>query len=69
MDTLIPTKRETEILRLIADELTSKEIAQQLFISSDTVQSHRRNLLIKLDARNTAGLMRKAFERRLLVIG
>jgi len=69
MVTATPTKREREILRMIADELTSKEIAQQLYISSETVQTHRKNLLIKLNARNTAGLVRRAFESRLLVIG
>ncbi len=64
-----PTKREREVLQLIADELTSKEIAKQLFISADTVLTHRKNLLSKLNAKNTAGLMRKAYERRLLVLG
>ncbi len=68
MVTATPTKREREILRMIADELTSKEIAQQLYISSETVQTHRKNLLIKLNARNTAGLVRRAFESRLLVL-
>jgi len=69
MIAVVPTKREREVLHLIADELTTKEIAQQLYISYETVQTHRKNLLIKLDARNTAGLMRRAFERRLLVVG
>jgi len=68
MVTATPTKREREILRMIADELTSKEIAQQLYISSETVQTHRKNLLIKLNARNTAGLVRRAFESQLLVL-
>jgi len=63
-----PTKREKEILDLIAHELTTKEIARQLFISSETVQTHRKNLLIKLKAKNTAGLVRRAFETRLLVV-
>jgi DNA-binding CsgD family transcriptional regulator len=68
MTATAPTKRERQVLHLIAHELTSKEIAQQLFISSETVQTHRKNLLIKLSAKNTAGLMRRAFETRLLVI-
>jgi len=66
MKTSAPTKREKEILGLIADELTTKEIASQLYISADTVQTHRRNLLLKLEARNTAGLIRRAFENRFL---
>jgi len=61
-----PSKREKEVLGLIANELTTKEIAQTLYISTDTVQTHRRNLLVKFDARNTAGLIRRAFECRVL---
>lgn len=61
-----PTKREREILGLIANELTTKEIAKTLYISTDTVQTHRKNLLCKLEARNTAGLIRRAFENRYL---
>lgn len=54
------TKRELEILRLIGEEFTNTEIADQLFISENTVFTHRRNLLGKLSARNTAGLIRSA---------
>ena len=68
MKNVFPTKREREILHLIANEHTTKEIAQQLFISSETVQTHRKNLLIKFEVKNTAGLVRRAFERRLLVV-
>jgi len=68
MKALYPTKREKEVLGLIADELTTKEIAQKLYISTDTVQTHRKNLLVKLQARNTAGLIRRAFEHRFLVL-
>jgi len=63
-----PTKREKEVLGLIANELTSKEIAQTLYISKDTVESHRKSLLIKFDAKNAAGLIRRAFEERYLVV-
>jgi len=69
MKALVPTKRERQVLGLIAEEYTSKEIASQLYISQETVQSHRRNLMMKLEARNTAGLMKRAYERRLLVVG
>lgn len=54
------TARETEVLMLIAKEYTNQEIADRLFISPHTVVSHRRNLLQKLNARNTAGLVRQA---------
>ncbi|MEZ5053808.1 MAG: response regulator transcription factor [Chitinophagales bacterium] len=54
------TKREEEILKLIIDEKTTKEIAEELFISEKTVENHRTNLMIKLDAKNMAGLVKKA---------
>ena len=60
------TKRETEILELIAYELTTKEIANKLYISTHTVISHRKNLMAKLDVKNTAGLVRKGFENGIL---
>lgn len=56
------TKREREILRLIADGLKNQEIAEQLFISPRTVDTHRGNLLRKLGVKNTAGLVRYAME-------
>lgn len=57
--------REREVLYLIAFEYSSKEIAAQLFISTHTVLSHRKNLLAKLCAKNTAGLIRRAFEEHI----
>ncbi len=60
------TKREKEVLTLIADGHTNHEIAEKLFISADTVDSHRRNLMGKLNARNTAMLIKCAFTNRLL---
>lgn len=59
-DEPILTSRETEVLALIAKEYTNHEIAERLFISPHTVVSHRRNLLQKLNAKNTAGLVRYA---------
>lgn len=56
----IITRREKEVLDLIAEGLTNNEIAQKLFISSTTVDSHRKNLLSKFDAKNTAALIRIA---------
>jgi DNA-binding CsgD family transcriptional regulator len=52
------TTREMEILKCIAEEMTNKEIASMLYISPRTVDTHRRNLLQKLNAKNTAGLVR-----------
>ena len=60
------TARETEVLALIAKEYTNHEIAERLFISPHTVVSHRRNLLQKLNAKNTAGLVRYASRYGLL---
>jgi len=54
--------REKEVLGLIAEEYTTKEIASQLYISYETANTHRKNLLSKMDVKNTAGLIRKAFE-------
>ncbi len=60
------TTREAEVLRLIAAERTTDEIARELGISVNTVESHRRQLLQKLGARNSAGLVRIAMEAGLL---
>ena len=57
--------RELEILRLIILEYTTKEIAVRLFVSAETIKSHRKHLLHKLRARNVAGMVRKAFEYNL----
>lgn len=54
------TEREIEILKLIASELGPREIAQKLFISQRTVDTHRRNLMEKLRLKNTAGLVKYA---------
>jgi DNA-binding NarL/FixJ family response regulator len=60
------SRREKQILQLIVDEKTTSEIAGDLFISFGTVETHRRNLLLKLNARNTAGLVKSALEYDLL---
>lgn len=56
------TKREIEILSSIADGLTNKEIGSKLFISHRTVDSHRTNLMKKLDVNNIAGLISYAIK-------
>lgn len=56
------TPRETEILQLICEEFSNPEIAKKLFISIRTVDTHRRNLLEKLNVKNTAGMVRYAIK-------
>ncbi len=63
------TDRELEILELIIKEFTNQEIAEKLFISSRTVDAHRRNLLQKTGARNTAGLVKYAFQNNIISPG
>lgn len=58
--------REKEVLECIATGLTTHEIADQLFISKNTVETHRKNLLYKLKARNTAELVNNAYRQRLI---
>ena len=60
------TKRESEILKLIADGLTNSEIADQLFISTFTVDSHRKNLLLKFNAKNTATLIKTVVSKGII---
>jgi DNA-binding NarL/FixJ family response regulator len=58
--------REKEVLECIAGGLTTQEIADQLFISKNTVETHRKNLLYKLQAKNTAELVNNAFKKRVI---
>jgi DNA-binding NarL/FixJ family response regulator len=60
------TKREIEILKLIAQEFTNQEIADKLFISKRTVDTHRRNLLQKIEVKNSIGLIRFAYNNGLI---
>lgn len=62
------TKRESEILKLIADGLTNPEIAEKLFISSFTVDSHRKNLLLKFNAKNTATLIKIVVSKGVITV-
>ena len=61
------TKREFQILRLIIEEHTTKEIANILFLSTETINSHRKNMMSKLKARNTAGLVSKAYRNGIVL--
>ena len=60
------TKREVEVLGLVAKELTNQQIADQLFISVRTVETHRINITQKLGVHNTAGLVKEAYRRGLI---
>jgi two-component system response regulator NreC len=59
------TEREREILRLVADGLSSKEMAQQLNLSTRTIDAHRANIMNKLNIHNTPGLVKFAIRNRL----
>lgn len=60
------TPRETELLKLICDGYTNPEIAEKLFLGVETINSYRKNLLFKLNARNTAVLVKIAMEQKLI---
>lgn len=60
------TKREVGILRLVCQEMTTKEIASALFLSELTVNTHRRNILKKLSVKNVAGLVNFAKQHNIL---
>ena len=60
------SRRERQVLKLIVDEFTMKDIATKLFISQNTVIAHRKNLMMKLGAKNTAGLVRVAVSQGLI---
>jgi len=60
------TRREKEVLAAICEEHTTQEIAEQLFVSPKTVETHRMNLISKLGARNSVGLVKIAMEMELL---
>jgi two-component system response regulator NreC len=62
------TDRERQVLRLIAEGKTNKEIAKCLSISKSTVNIHRTNIMQKLDIHDTAGLVRYSMEKGIIVI-
>ncbi|MEH6681256.1 MAG: response regulator transcription factor [Sediminicola sp.] len=65
-DTPKLTRREKHILQLIADGKTTNAIAEELFISPLTVETHRRNLMQKMEVSNAAALVKVAIEKSLL---
>ena len=60
------SNKETEVLGLIAKGLTTKEIAAKLFVSSRTIETHRANILKKLEVKNSAELIKKATKMNLI---
>lgn len=63
---VILTRREIEVLELIASGMTNAEIAQKLFIGVSTVDTHRKNLLAKFEARNIASLIKTAMQMQMI---
>ncbi|KAA5824514.1 response regulator transcription factor [Algibacter amylolyticus] len=60
------TRRETEVLKAIFEELTTQEISEKLFISPKTVEAHRMNIMSKLGAKNSVGIIKIAIQKQLL---
>lgn len=60
------TKRELEVLKLISEALTNKEIAKRLYISDQTVKVHRKNIMRKLNVSTAAGLVKMAYDNSLV---
>ena len=60
------TRREKEVLLLITEGFTTREIAEELFLSKHTIESHRQNLLLKLGLKNTAELVKYAIKKGLI---
>jgi DNA-binding NarL/FixJ family response regulator len=63
---IVLTRREKEVLGLIAEGMTNNEIATKLFVGSTTVDTHRKNLLTKFEAKNTATLIRMAVQMEMI---
>lgn len=62
----ILSKREIEVLKLVCMEFSNNEIAEQLFLSISTVETHRKNLIAKLGVNNTVGLVKFALKNNLI---
>ena len=60
------TRREHDVLVAIAEELTTQQISEKLFISPKTVETHRMNIMSKLGAKNSVGIVKIAMEKELL---
>ena len=60
------TERELEVITLISLEYTGKEISDKLFISTNTVETHRKNIIKKIKVKNTIGLVKYAIKNKLI---
>jgi DNA-binding NarL/FixJ family response regulator len=60
------TPKETEVLSLLAEGMTNLDIAEKLFVSERTIETHRANILKKLEAKNTADLIKKAITLKII---
>ncbi len=60
------TRREQDVLTAISEELTTQQISEKLFISPKTVETHRMNIMSKLGAKNSVGIIKIAIEKELL---
>ncbi|PWN63698.1 LuxR family transcriptional regulator [Chryseobacterium phosphatilyticum] len=60
------TRREMEILKFICDGFSSKNISEKLFISINTVETHRKKILLKLNVRNSVGIVKYALENHII---
>jgi two-component system nitrate/nitrite response regulator NarL len=65
---VVLTKREKEVIELIVNEFTTDQIAERLFISHHTVESHRKNILSKMGVKNTAGLVKYAIQQGIVML-
>ena len=63
---LFLTLRETELLKLVVEGYTNKEIASKLFLGVETINSYRKNLLLKLGVKNTAAMVKLAITEKLM---
>ncbi len=64
--TIALSKRENEVLQLISEEKTTKEIAEKLFVSVNTIETHRKNLIRKTGVKNVVGLIKHAINNGLI---
>jgi DNA-binding NarL/FixJ family response regulator len=65
-DTIVLTRREQELLRLVVAGKSSNEIADCMYLSFETIRTYRRNLMLKLNVNNTAQLVKMAMEQQLV---
>ena len=65
-DAILLTKREIEIVKMIGAELTNGEIAEKLFLSERTVETHRKNIFKKTGSKSVVGLMNYAYEHKMI---